>query len=316
MKKTIARALFIVFAATACATMDIPQAFRGRMFERTGPLTLYRSGQGFVGPILQPGSYVTGLYNELMMVDCSTVTQHDPLSVLTKDGVQFGLDMYVRFSANCSDNGVGQILGSLSPDRPNAITTKKLFETYVRPAIGAVVREAISPYRASEINDKHEEILTRIKKRFLEVIDAHEGEVINIYEVTLSNLDFPDAMDAANVDRAVQAILRDKAVAERERVRAEIETAVLRRELAQRDGETAAAKIDAIGAALHRNPDYLQYDMQAKMPDIYAQAGARGNMVITAPQPTIIVPQKTLPPMQAPAQQAPPARPVAPKPQQ
>ena len=204
----------------------------------------------------------------------------------------------MRFSANCKDASVEQIVNTLTPDQPNAISTKKLFETYVRPAIGSVVREAVSPYRASEVNDKHQEILLQIRKRFLEVIEAHEGDMIQVYEVTLSNLDFPDAMDAANVDRAVQTILRDKAIAEREKVKAEIETALLRKELAQREGETAAAKIDAIGSALKRHPEYLQYDLQAKMPDIYQQAGARGNLVITAPQPNVFIsPRNTsLPP--------------------
>ena len=290
-------ALLVLFATTSlgCATMDVPQAYRGRMFERTGAWRGFRTGHGFVGPVLNPGSYYTGLYNEVMRVDCSTVTRHDPLTVLTKDGVQFGLDIYVRFAANCKDGSVQQILSMLSPDRPNTITTNKLYDTYVRPTIGAVVREAVSPYRANEVNDKHQEILKQIRKRFLEDIEAHEGEIIQVFEVTLSNLDFPDAMDAANVDRAVQAILRDKAIAEREKVKAEIETALLRKELAGREGETAAARIDAIGAALKRNPEYLQYDLQAKMPDIYSQAGANGNLIITAPQPSILISPKSGP---------------------
>ncbi len=96
----------VSFVFVGCATMDVPQAYRGRMFDRSGPLTIAKTGQGFIGPVLNPGTYSVGYYNEVMTVDCSTVTQHDPLTVLTKDGVQFGLDMYVRFSANCSDDSV------------------------------------------------------------------------------------------------------------------------------------------------------------------------------------------------------------------
>jgi len=284
-------------AATGCATMDIPQAHRGRMFERTGAWKGYRGGRGFVGAVLRPGTYYTGLYDEVMLVDCSTVTQHDPLTVLTKDGVQFGLDMYVRFSANCADESVEQMLASLSADADMTISTKKLFETFVRPSIGAVVREVVSPYRASEINDKQDEILSQIRKRFLETIESHEGNIIKIYEVSLSNLDFPEAMDTANVDRAVQSILRDKAIAERERVKAEIETATLLKELAAREGQAAAARIDAIGEALQRHPEYMQYDLQAKMPEIYQHAGANGNMVITAPQPSVLITPRSGPPV-------------------
>jgi SPFH domain / Band 7 family len=285
----------LILLTCGCATMDIPQAHRGRLFDRTGALAFYAGGKGFTGPVLGPGTYYTGVYDELMMVDCSTLTEHDPMNVLTKDGVQFGLDMYVRFSANCSDDSVKQMLRSLTPDQPHTITVRQLFATYVRPAIAAVVREVVAPYRANEINDRHHDIIRQIRQRFLEVIASHEGHLIRVYEVALSNLDFPNGMDAANEDRAVQTILRDKAVAERERVKAEIETAVFRRELAQKEGATAAARIDEIGAALKRNPDYLQYDLQSKMPEIYQQAGARGNMIITAPQPSLLVQPRPLP---------------------
>jgi hypothetical protein len=39
----------------------------------------------------------------------------EPLNALTKDGVQFGLNIYVRFSADCSDHGVLKLLGTCRP---------------------------------------------------------------------------------------------------------------------------------------------------------------------------------------------------------
>lgn len=289
MPKTLP-VLCVLLFSTGCATMDVPQAHRGRMFDRTGALAFYRGGKGFVGHVLAPGTYYTGLYDEIMLVDCSTVTKHDPLKVLTKDGVQFGVDIYVRFSANCSDDeSVVDLMGKLTPGHEHTITSQQLYETYVRPAINGVVREVISPHRANEINDKHEKILAEIRRRFLKEIQSHEGNVISVYEVVLSNFDFPQAMDQANEQRAVQTILRDKAIAERERVKAEIATTVMRKQLKQREGEAQAAQIDAIGAALKRNPDFLRYDLQSKMPGIYKNAGVHGNMVITAPPPSIMV---------------------------
>jgi hypothetical protein len=121
-----------------------------------------------------------------------------------------------------------------------------------------------------------------------------------VYEVNLSNLDFPDAMDAANTDRAVQSILRDKAIAERERVQAESETMSMRKQLAEREGEMEAARIDKVGEALRRNPDYLQFDMQSKMPEIYRLAGQNGNLVIAAPNPSIVLPAHPQQPRPAP----------------
>jgi hypothetical protein len=288
VRRVLLAAVCATFAA-GCASQDIPQAYKGRMFDRTGPFALFIGGRGFTGPVLGPGTYFTGTYDELRMVDCSMVTRREPLSALTKDGVQFGLDVYVRFAADCSDHSVPLLLGMLTPDSGSAISASKVYETFVHPAIGEAVREVVSPYRANEINDKREEILAFIRKRFVEIMIAREKQIILVYEVNLSNLDFPDAMDAANADRAVQSILRDKAIAERDRVQAESDTMSVRKQLAEREGEMQAARIEKIGEALRRNPDFLQFDLQQKMPDIYRAAGQGGNLVIAAPSPSILV---------------------------
>jgi len=70
------------------------------------------------------------------------------------------------------------------------------------------------------------------------------------------------------------------------------ETAEMRRDLAEREGEVEAARIGRVGEALKRYPSFLQYDLQARMPEIYRQAGAQGNLVITAPAPAVFVTTK------------------------
>jgi hypothetical protein len=69
----------------------------------------------------------------------------------------------------------------------------------------------------------------------------------------------------------------------------------MKRLLAQREGEAEAAKIDEIGAALKRNPEYLTFDLQQKMPEIYKTAGDKGNLVIAAPQPNLMIPARKEP---------------------
>ncbi len=286
----IALSCLALFTA-ACGTDDIPQAHKGRMFDRTGALNFYAGGDGLTGPVIGPGTYRTGIYDELRLVDCSQETEKEALTALTKDGVQFKLDIYVTYSANCEDAVVTKLLEKLSPAKGNTITRDQLYATYIRPAIGEAVREKVSPHNANDINNKREEILSGIRERFQELIK--DDEVVRVTETTLSNLDYPDEMDHANTDRAVQAVLKDKAVAERERVDAETLTAESKQKLAEAEGKVEAARIDQIGAALRRNPEYLQYDMQVKMPQIYEKAGAGGNMIIAAPSPQVIVQPKT-----------------------
>lgn len=300
MFRRLCLALALAATTAACATTDLSHAYRGVEFSKTGLFALYIGGKGFTGPVLNPGSYFTGLYNHIVAVDCAVETVREPLTALTKDGVQFGVDIYVRYAVECSDDSVKTIVQQIRPQADDVVTAQQMYSTFVRPAVAAAVREVVSPYRANDLNERREELLDGIRKKVLALIDARERKFIHVQEVNLSNLDFPDAMDAANVDRAVQAVMRDKAIAERERVTAEIETAKMRLELSTREGEVEAARIDKIGAALHRNPEYLQFDLQQKMPGIYQTAGQQGNLVIAAPEPGIHFEQRrqqgTVPP--------------------
>ena len=320
------------FLSFGCSSQDVPQAHKGRMFDKTGALAFWSGGKGFEGPILGPGTYYTGIYPEVRMVQCSQSTVKESLSALTRDGVQFTLDIYIRFSANCDDDkSVEALLSRLSPagtppppapdKKDNAehpadahdadprltITSLQAYNTYVRPALGEAVRESVSPIIANDINPKREEIFGKIRERFNDIIGKQNPKLISIFDLNLSNLDFPDAMDKANTERAVQAILKDKAIAERERVTAEIETTQMRRKLAETEGDNEAARIDRIGAALRRNPEYLQFNMQTMMPGIYKEAGERGNLILAAPVPNLMLapgqggPKPAAPPPAAPA---------------
>jgi regulator of protease activity HflC (stomatin/prohibitin superfamily) len=279
--------LFVLFVG--CNSMDIPQAHRGRMFDKTGLLAGFTGGDGFQGPVLGPGTYWVGIYDRVRVIDCSLNTQKEDLTSLTKDGVQFGLDVYVRYAPNCTDDSVVRLLDTLVAAEGGVVSAQQIYSNFVRPALGEAVREIVSPIVANDLNNKREEVLAGIRTRFIELLAEQPLKAVNVEQVNLSNMDFPEEMDDANTERAVQAVLRDKAIAERERVEAEIETATRRRELADREGAVEAARIDQIGAALGRNPGYLQYQLQIAMPGIYEKAGATGNMVITAPEPNVFV---------------------------
>jgi hypothetical protein len=302
---------FALFSS-GCATQDIPQAHRGRMFYRTGPFALFMGGKGLSGPVLNPGTHFTGTYNEISMVDCSITTMKESLDTLTRDGVHFGFDISVRFAADCSDKSVQTLLATVSPDKGSTISTRYLYETFIRPGIGESVREVVSPIRANELNEKQATIMAKIRDEFLQIMRTRETQIVKVYEVNLSHLDFPDAMDAANVQRAVQSVLRDKAIAERERLQAEVETMTGRQQLAQKEADVRAIEIERIGEALRRYPEYMQYDLQSKMPEIYRQAGQSGNLVITAPSPSVLVtpkgaPKGALPPPAQPSHRPTPA---------
>lgn len=299
-----------------CATQDIPSAHRGRLFSRTGFWAMYSGSKGLTGEVLNPGTHFLGLYNELRVVDCSTATLRESLDTMTRDGVHFGFDIVTRFSADCSDEGVRNLLSTMTPEANGIITTKQIFETFIRPGIGEVAREYVSPLRANDLNEKQAEVTAGIKKRFAELMASRERKLVTVHEVNITHLDFPAELDKANLERAAQGLLRDKAVAERERVRAETQTMEERRKLAEQEAEVAVVRIQKVGAALQANPVYA-------LIEIYREAGARGNLVLAAPNPLAMqppvagAPPGIVAPLHqpvAPGTAAPPARPLAPRP--
>lgn len=301
MKLTRLLAPLAFLSLVGCSSQDVPPAHKGRMLDKTGGAALWVGGRGFEGPILGPGTYYTGIYPEIRMVECGQKTTKESLTALTKDGVQFSLDVYISYGAHCDEEkSVLTLLEKLSPDgnpptlgkdeKATAaaadprltITADQVYRVYVRPAIGEAVRSEVSPFIANDINTKREEIFEKIKKTFLEGLKKQTPQLVTIYTLNLSNLDFPDAMDAANAARAVQAIEKDKAIAAREKVEAEIETAKLEVTKREVEAQAEAKKIEVIGKALHNNPEYY-------IRDVYYYAAEKGGSVMVPSNPNVIL---------------------------
>ena len=274
--------LLIVFMAVTsmgCSSEDIPQAHKGRMFDRTGALALWAGGKGFEGDVLGPGTYFTGVYDTVRLVDCSQDTAKESLPALTSDNIQFTLDVYITFSANCDDNAAFiAILDKIAPEVSEhadgrTVTRGQVYGRYIRPAIGEAVRQSVSPYKANDINAERDKIFASVIKKFHESVGELQPKFVIINDVKLNNLDFPDTLDQANVQRARVAIEKDIAIAERQKVEEQVITAEKRKQLSQAEGEIEAVKIDEIGKAWSRNKEYLQFRMMQ-------EAGAKGNMII------------------------------------
>lgn len=273
-------AALLSLMSVGCSSQDIPPAHKGRMFDKTGPLALYSGGKGFEGPVLNPGTHFTGLYPEVRMVECGQRTIKEQMNALTKDGVQFSLDISISFGAFCDeDKSVIELFNKLSPEGhqksdeksestggrsadPNlTITADQVYRVFVRPALGEAVRECVSPFIANDINAKRDEIFGKIKDILEASLKKQEPKLVVIYTLNLSNLDFPDALDQANAARAVQAVLKDQSLAKQETLKVEIETAKLEVAKAEVLAQAEAKKIDVKGAAYERNPKYWLVDL-------------------------------------------------------
>lgn len=279
MKTTRFLIALLAVPLLAC-TEEVPQAHKARMFGQTGLLALYAGHTGFYGSVLGPGTVYTGAYDTIKVIDCSTETVKESLPALTKDNVHFTTDIYVTFSANCDDEKVvSHTLETIAPEKGNMISSKQLYETFIRPAEGEALRRAVSPVTAYEVNGRREEIHNTAEVTFFESVKKL-GAPVTISAFRMNNLDPPVQLAAANADLASQETLKQKSIAERDRVEAETTTAKLRIKLKEAEGDTDAAKIRTVGKALHDYPEYIHWVQLGLLPAIYEKAGSQGNMIM------------------------------------
>lgn len=289
--------LISAFLFFGCNSAEIPAVHKGRMFDKTGILAFYTGGDGFTGPILTSGTVFTGVYDEVKMVECSEVTRKESLNSLTKDSIQFTVDAYVRSQPNCSDKSVEWVLNNISPSKKEeVVTSEQLYLTYISPALHSAMRETVSRQTASDMNTNREEVSKHFEEKFKSLLngDGTKPVVITVSEVSISNFDFPKEMKEANTQLALQATLTKLAIANREKIeqetkteqakiQAQTETEKLKIKLEEAYSEAQSVNMKYIAKTIRENPEYLKYDLQQKMPEIYKALGANGNLVVIDP---------------------------------
>lgn len=294
-----------------CNIQDIPPAHKAWVFEESA----LGSSKGFAGPILNPGSQDIGVNNSYRMIQCSESTVREDYTSPAKDGVEFGIDIYTRYAANCNeDDAIKWILQNVQPnpkqvqdvatsdkktddskkageapvdgrDADRTVTAFQLHATYLRPLMGEAVRDAISGYNSDEINAKRDEIITKLSKNFNDRLkktfdDAKRPQIILVYEITLSKIDFPDKMMELNqqlANRKTEIRIEEE---NKRKVTAQIETERQQKDLEKVKSEKSVQEIELVGKIIRENPEYLEYLRVKQQPEVFGALGKGGGTFI------------------------------------
>lgn len=286
-----------------CSSEEVPPGFKGKMLDKTGPFALYTGGKGFTGDVLNSGVYYTGIYNEVKLLECAEWTRKEKLFSLTKDGVQFGTDIYIKSQPNCDDSkAVNWIFNNIRPydesDKSSqVIKSRQLYDTYIMPILHNAMREAVAKQTASDMNTNREEVSKVFEDKFRIMLRNNGGKpvVITVSEISISNFNFPKELEEANSNLALQPVLTKLAIQNREKieqetkteqakVKAQTETEQLKIELEKTWAEAKTQHMKIIAKTIRDNPEYLKYDMQEKLPELYKALGQNGNIIMVDPK--------------------------------
>lgn len=198
MKSKIAACLAVCAALIGCNVQDIPPAHKGMEFD----VGIMSSSDGFVGSVLNAGSHSLSLNNEIYQVQCEESSVKEQFPSNAADGVEFPVDVHVRFAANCEDGEAVQwLLQNVQPNPPMAharakevasqgsakaaesaikvesaflqqayldktVISYQLYKKFLRPILGQSVRDAIATRGSDIINTERDAIGKEIVKSF------------------------------------------------------------------------------------------------------------------------------------------------------
>lgn len=318
MKKLFKLMLIALALATVgCNYQDVPPTHMGWEFE----VGVVSSSKGFIGKALNPGTHSLDYASELYLVQCGESTDRESLQVLTRDGVKAGLDIYVRYAANCNDaQAVEWMLRNVTPNpslnankaksqegekdhgeasataNAHTITAYQLFQMYVRAPEREAVRDAGASYDAKEINEERSAIKKLIWKGINDNMDETFGKMgvegsrprpVIISEVRLSDIHVPKELTELNKTLASQATEQEIAVKKSKTIEIQIITEGNQKKLAVAKAKTNNAEIEVIAQLVRKNPEYLKWLRVKQAPEMMENMGKGASTLIFGTPPNM-----------------------------
>lgn len=194
MKKLLL--LTLATLAIGCSTDDVPPGHKAFMFDRTGGLAFYTGGNGLLtDEILTSGTHYTGIYDQLIGVNCQDAHVKEALSVLTKSDMKVVVDLRVTYSANCdSTEQIATILDQVSITTASQfVQPEQIFEKYVMPIIRESLRNNLADYTIEQVKEVRGELANAVKAD-LEKTVKEKGFPVNIEVLTVSNINLPESI--------------------------------------------------------------------------------------------------------------------------
>lgn len=172
-------AIMVVIASvmTGCGFYTVPPAAKGKIL----------STSGYSVDVKETGVYMLWGRDEMVVLDTSTQTMAENMSVKMKDNMT--LQFQVRFRTRIAGND--QVINAMFNDIAHEsyqVTLPRVYAVYGKDVVQSVARSVVGKYNTEEVSanfdkitaDLHSELVARMKNSPLEVSN-----------ITLANIDYP-----------------------------------------------------------------------------------------------------------------------------
>lgn len=187
MKKSLVMTLLVLSSAlftTACSFETVEPATKGKIL----------SPSGYSPEVLPPGKYTTWFRQQLVTLDTSTNTYEEPVTVKMSDKLTLTADVRFRARIGGAASTINSMFNDIQAGDDNRIEFGEVYRIYGQPAVRNVTREVLSQYTVDDVHLNYARLSGEIGAALASRL---EGTPIEISEVALGEIDYPDVVNKA-----------------------------------------------------------------------------------------------------------------------
>lgn len=179
----IAILMLIALTASACSRVTVPPAAKGKVL----------SASGYSADVKEPGKYWLAWWNSMVVLDTSTSTAKESITVKMADKLDLTFEVRFRSRIAGNDKTINTMFNDIK-HQDYQVTLPMVYSIYGRDVVRAVGRSVMSKYTAEEVPENFDRIQQELRVGLNEALKSSPLEMSN---VTLGSITYPKTITEA-----------------------------------------------------------------------------------------------------------------------
>ena len=262
----------VISMTSGCTWDRVPPAHKGKIL----------TGSGYQEEVLDPGRHFRWGWQSLILLDVSTQTFSEPMTVILADRLELHFEVKFRGRLRGDHAIVNAMFNDIRlPDDTTLVDLNRIYSIYAQMIIENKAREVLNAYTSEEVYRNY----SVISDELAEAISPElESTPLQLENVIISSMKFPDVVtEAIEVAKERElAIQKERAQNEIDLLRKENERALAEAEYQTRMTKAKTIRDESRTIAEGVTPELLQF-RSLEVQEMFANAAQQGGNVTFMP---------------------------------
>lgn len=175
--------LVMAVGLTGCGFYTVPPAAKGKVL----------STSGYSADVKETGKYLLWGRDEMVVLDTSTQTVGESISVKMQDNLDLKFTVRFRTRIAGDEKTINGMFNDIKHENYQ-VTLPMVYNVYGRDVVQSVARSVVGKYTTEEVAANFDKIT---KDLYTQLTERMKGSPLEMSNITLANLDYPETIDEA-----------------------------------------------------------------------------------------------------------------------